>query len=262
MNTTIQIKDFCDMQKFEEIMKNWAKSTGLATVACDASGNYISDCYNFTDFCIKLTRGSLEGKRRCEKCDKECRGIYNCHAGLVDFNLDIKLNKTGEILGSIVGGQVLPENPDENKFRAIAKELSIDEDKYISALHKVNIKSTDEIESSAKLLGDVINMFVNTSYMEYINSSILNKLETGVKQAYEEVQIVEKEVQDIKKYAKTQTILSLNASIEAARAGDAGRGFAVVAKEVEKLAKNMGVSSNNINNAVDDLKNTLENLKN
>lgn len=262
MNNTIQIKDFCDMQKFEEIMKNWAKSTGLATVACDASGNYISDCYNFTDFCIKYTRGSLEGKRRCEKCDRECRGIYNCHAGLVDFNLDIKLNKTGEILGSIVGGQVLPENPDEEYFRRIASELGINEDKYISALHQVNIKSKEEIESSAKLLGDVINMYVNTSYMEYINSSILNKLETGVKQAYEEVQIVEKEVQDIKKYAKTQTILSLNASIEAARAGEHGRGFNVVAKEVEKLAKNMGTSSNNINNAVDDLKNTLENLKN
>ena len=61
-------------------------------------------------------------------------------------------------------------------------------------------------------------------------------------------------MQDIKKYAKTQTILSLNVSIEAARAGDAGRGFAVVAKEVEKLAKNMGTSSSNINNAVDDLK--------
>ena len=41
MSNTIQIKDFCDMEKFEDIMKNWAKSTGLATVACDASGNYI-----------------------------------------------------------------------------------------------------------------------------------------------------------------------------------------------------------------------------
>ena len=29
----IRIEDFCDMKKFEDIMKNWATSTGLATVA-------------------------------------------------------------------------------------------------------------------------------------------------------------------------------------------------------------------------------------
>ena len=27
----INIKDFCDMEQFEQIMSNWAKATGLAT---------------------------------------------------------------------------------------------------------------------------------------------------------------------------------------------------------------------------------------
>lgn len=73
----MRIEDFCDMDKFESIMDNWAKSTGLATVAVGADGEYISDCYNFTDFCIKLTRGSSEGCRRCEKILKrECQ--INC----------------------------------------------------------------------------------------------------------------------------------------------------------------------------------------
>ena len=35
----MKIQDFTDMKKFEEIMQNWAKATGLATVAVDADGN-------------------------------------------------------------------------------------------------------------------------------------------------------------------------------------------------------------------------------
>ena len=59
----MRIQDFCDMVKFEEIMSNWAKSTGLATVAVGADGKYISECYNFTEFCIDLTRGVLKAAR-------------------------------------------------------------------------------------------------------------------------------------------------------------------------------------------------------
>ena len=60
----MKIQDFCDMDKFEQIMKNWASSTGLATVAVGADGKYISGCYNFTEFCIDLTRGA----KNIEKC--------------------------------------------------------------------------------------------------------------------------------------------------------------------------------------------------
>ena len=118
----MKIEDFCDMSKFEDIMKNWALSTGLATVAVGADGKYISGCYNFTEFCIDLTRGSAEGCRRCEKCDREGKGIYPCHAGLMDFGIPITLDD-GTVLGSVIGGQVLPEEPDEDKFRQIAREL-------------------------------------------------------------------------------------------------------------------------------------------
>jgi signal transduction histidine kinase/ligand-binding sensor protein len=170
----VDIRDFCDMDRFEQMMKDWAASTGLATVAAGRDGKYISGCYNFTDFCQKLTRRSPEGLRRCLECDRRGTGIYQCHAGLVDFSAPITL-EDGTLLGSIIGGQVLPEKPDEAKFRTTAEELGIDGDTYLKALHEVNIRSQEEIQSAADLLANVINMFVRTSFAARKNAASLTE---------------------------------------------------------------------------------------
>lgn len=255
----MKIQDFCDMVKFEEIMKNWAMSTGLATVAVGADGQYISDCYNFTEFCIDLTRGSKEGCRRCEKCDREGQGVYPCHAGLVDFGIPITLDD-GTVLGSVIGGQVLPENPDEDKFRKTARELGIDEERYIAALRKVNVKTREEIDASAALLGDVINMFVRASYSSKRNEEILGLLTEGIHEAADELKIANDKIKVIDGYSNRQNILALNASIEAARAGETGKGFAVVAVEVQKLAKGMGETSAEIRSALEKVTKTITKL--
>ncbi len=257
----LKIEDFCDMGKFENIMNNWAKSTGLATVAVGADGNYISQCYNFTDFCIKLTRGNAEGKRRCEECDRKGQGVYNCHAGLVDFAIPITLDD-GTVLGSVIGGQVLPENPDEEKFRETARELGIDENTYIEALRKVNVKTSEEINASAELLGDVINMFVRSSYASKTSEVLLVSLQDGIKAAAGIIESANDSTKQIESISKRQTILSLNASIEAARSGEAGKGFAVVADEVKKLADSLTVVSKSISKDLRELTQTISGLNN
>jgi len=162
------------MERFEQIIENWAKSTGLATLAIGSDGEYVSSCYNFTEFCYRLTRRSPEGLRRCIDCDRKGTGTYLCHAGLVDFAAPITL-EDGTMVGKIVGGQVLPEEPDEERFRVTARELGIDEDTYIQALHKVNIRSREEIKASAALLASTVNMFVRMSYAARKNSASLGE---------------------------------------------------------------------------------------
>lgn len=235
MGEGMKIQDFTDMKKFEEIMSSWAVATGLATVAVGGDGKYISKCYNFTDFCIKLTRGTPEGKRRCEKCDQEGKGIYNCHAGLVDFGIDLVVN--GQKLGSVIGGQVLPEHPDEEYFRQVAREIGADEEKYIKALRNVNIKTKEVINASATLLGNALNNFINSEYNAKYNGELISQLTGGVAHSEKLVDEIRNKTTQLNGIQTKQKILALNANIEAARAGEAGKGFAVVANEVAKLSE-------------------------
>jgi ligand-binding sensor protein len=254
----MKIQDFTNMEKFDEIMSNWAKATGLACVAVGTDGKYISECYNFTDFCIKLTRGSDEGRRRCEQCDRDGKGVYHCHAGLIDFGIDLIVN--GDKVGSVIGGQVLPEHPDEEKFARVAREIGVDEDVYLKALDKVNIRTEDAINASANLLGEVLNNFINSEYNQKFNGKLIERLSTGVADCEKLVKDIQQNTSDLNRIQQRQNILALNASIEAARAGDAGKGFAVVAKEVGNLSVESRQLNEQITKTINDISRVVHNM--
>lgn len=230
----MELLELISKAKLQKLQDLFSTATGVAATMIDKEGNSVTEPSNFTDFCMKYTRGTELGLKRCQKCDFEGVGTYFCHAGLMDFAADIVVE--GEKLGAILGGQILPAPPDFDKFRKVAEEIGVDPDEYIEALKKVPIKTEETIRASADLMSEMVNMLVNSEYIRSKERTKTGTIDQEIAETTKNVEQIENMVKDLTKVSRKQNILALNASIEAARAGEAGRGFNIVAGEMGKLS--------------------------
>ena len=143
----MEILDLIDKEKLQKLQDLFSTATGVAVSMIDREGRHVTEVSNFLDFCMKYTRGSEIGLKRCQKCDMEGVGTYFCHAGLMDFAADIVVE--GEKLGAILGGQVLPAPPDFDKFREKKKIGTIDQE------IEVTTKNVKQIEGMVQDLTKV-----------------------------------------------------------------------------------------------------------
>jgi methyl-accepting chemotaxis protein len=91
-------------------------------------------------------------------------------------------------------------------------------------------------------------------------AAVAGEAATLVKHSYQKIEhlgndaeAIGKVIMIIQDIAERTNLLALNASIEAARAGDAGRGFAVVATEVKELARQTSMASEDIRSRIQEI---------
>lgn len=176
-----------------------------------------------------------------EKADSQAHQFRSDIAGSVDRAAD-KSRRSRE--------QCEAAAQTTNQLLAMASEVAASSTQSASAMVEAAETSggiKDSIDTIRHDLAETVTALHGAA-------DVANQAVQDADQLADHSQSIEKILGMIKAIAEQTNILALNASIEAARAGDAGRGFAVVAAEIKDLAGKTARATDEVGERLGDIR--------
>ncbi len=156
-----------------------------------------------------------------------------------------QVGSTANILSASTGELAGQNNSQSNMINEAVQEIKLLTGDIREAADQANQSASFSRESSQVAEEGAKAVRETSQAMEAIRGNVQNTARS-IKRLGESSQEISDFARTINEISDRTSILALNASIQAAAAGEEGRGFAVVAEEIQRLAERAAVSTRQI----------------
>ena len=223
----------------------------------------------------RVADGDLSGRPECSSVISEVKTLINASTSLADKlgGIVTEVDEHAGILDDRMASlNALAEanSTSTNQIRHVMDDLSSTAVTLADNVQSVNAKVNEMGDNMSAINSEAVTLNDNSDKMNragqnvsesmtlvltssHTASDIIAQLIEQVNETNKAIASINEAVELISDITSQTNLLSLNASIEAARAGQAGRGFAVVASEIKQLADQSSQGADSIKNIADNI---------